>query len=186
MRLRPAARSAAGRVASYGSMLKCSRAVSGDPSTGTRFRVIASSASRSSAATSAVCSELRPDLVVSVHPLLVYARQLIDASGLHAPLVTVITDLVTIHHSWTAAGAADQYVVVSPEARGVCADRGIPLSRIHDLGLPIRSGFEPGNANRGPAKRALDLDPSRQTLLVMAGGEGGGRVPKLLRRTSRP
>ncbi len=125
--------------------------------------------------------EIHPDLVVSVHPLLnVYARQVIDASGLRAPLVTVITDLVTIHHSWTAAGAADHYVVGSPEARGVCADRGIPLTRIHDFGLPIRADFSPGPTDRRAVKSALGLDPSRRTLLVMAGGEGGGRVPRLL------
>lgn len=173
-------------VASYGSMLKVQPspypAIYHLTNGRMRFRVIAELGKPFIRRNfRRMLSELRPDLVVSVHPLLnVYARQLIDASGLRAPLVTVITDLVTIHHSWTAAGAADEYVVGSPEARGVCADRGIPLARIHDLGLPIRAGFEPGNANRGPAKRALDLDPSRQTLLVMAGGEGGGRVPKLL------
>jgi 1,2-diacylglycerol 3-beta-galactosyltransferase len=173
-------------VASYGSMLKVQPspypAIFHLTNGRTRFRVIAELGKPFIRRNfRRMLLELRPDLVVSVHPLLnVYARQLIDASGLRAPLVTVITDLVTIHHSWTAAGAADEYVVGSPEARGVCADRGIPLSRIHDLGLPIRAGFEPGGAQRGPAKRALDLDPSRQTLLVMAGGEGGGRVPKLL------
>ena len=177
-------------VASYGSMLKVQPspypAIYHLTNGRTRFRVIAELGKPFIRRNfRRMLQDLRPDLVVSVHPLLnVYARQLIDASGLRAPLVTVITDLVTIHHSWTAAGAADEYVVGSPEARGVCADRGIPLTRIHDLGLPIRAGFTPGNADRGPAKRMLDLDPTRRTLLVMAGGEGGGRVPRLLQEVA--
>ena len=173
-------------VASYGSMLK----VQPSPypalfhlSNGqTRYRVIAELGKPFIRRNfRRMLQDINPDLVVSVHPLLnVYARQVIDASGLRVPLVTVITDLVTIHHSWTAAGAADHYVVGSPEARGVCADRGIPLSRIHDFGLPIREGFSPAPTDRAAAKRALGLDPQRRTLLVMAGGEGGGRIPRLL------
>lgn len=173
-------------VASYGSMLKVQPspypAIFHLTNGRTRFRVIAELGKPFIRRNfRRMLQEIKPDLVVSVHPLLnVYARQMLDASGSRAPLVTVITDLVTIHHSWTAACAADHYVVGSPEARGVCADRGIPLSRIHDFGLPIRAGFSPAPADRRDAKAALGLDPSRRTLLVMAGGEGGGRVPRLL------
>lgn len=173
-------------VASYGSMLKVQPspypAIFHLTNGSTRFRVIAELGRPFIRRNfRRMLQEIHPDLVVSVHPLLnVYARQVIDASGLRAPLVTVITDLVTIHHSWTAAGAADHYVVGSPEARGVCADRGIPLTRIHDFGLPIRADFSPGPTDRRAVKSALGLDPSRRTLLVMAGGEGGGRVPRLL------
>lgn len=122
----------------------------------------------------------RPDIVVSVHPLLnMYARRLMEAVQLEASLVTVITDLVTIHHSWTAGAAADEYVVPSSEAAALCVERGIPRNRVHDLGLPIREGFSPPLRGRADAKRKVGLDPDRKTLLVMAGGEGGGRVKKL-------
>ncbi len=123
-----------------------------------------------------------PSLVVSVHPLLnELARETINAIGSRAPLVTVITDLVTIHHAWTADASADQYVVASAEAVRVCTSRGIPAERVHNLGLPIRDGFSPPR-DRLEAKRALGLDPARHTLLVMSGGEGGGRLRSILRR----
>jgi 1,2-diacylglycerol 3-beta-galactosyltransferase len=125
---------------------------------------------------------VQPALVVSVHPLLnELARETIDDIGLHAPLVTVITDLVTIHHAWTTEAAADQYVVASAEAARVCITRGIPPQRVHDLGLPIRDGFSPTDDPAG-AKRALGLDPRRRVLLVMSGGEGGGKVRSILRQ----
>jgi 1,2-diacylglycerol 3-beta-galactosyltransferase len=123
----------------------------------------------------------RPDIVVSVHPLLnTVARRFIDTMRLDAPLVTVITDLVTIHHSWTAGAAADEYVVPSMEAGMLCIERGIAAQRVHDLGLPIRDGFHPREGDGRSAKTALGLDADRPTLLVMAGGEGGGRLKKML------
>jgi 1,2-diacylglycerol 3-beta-galactosyltransferase len=125
---------------------------------------------------------LQPSLVVSVHPLLnELTRETIDAIGLSAPLVTIITDLVTIHHAWTSETAADQYIVASPEAARVCITRGIPAQRVHDLGLPIRAGFFPTD-DAAAAKRALGLDPQRRVLLVMSGGEGGGKIRSILRQ----
>ena len=124
---------------------------------------------------------MRPSLIVSVHAILnTIARETIDAIGLSSPLVTVITDLVTIHHAWTSEAISDQYVVASPEAARVCRVRGIPRSRIHDLGLPVGDGFSPPD-DVAAAKRAIGLDPARQTLLVMWGGEGGGRMRAILR-----
>ncbi len=126
-------------------------------------------------------ARLAPQALVSVHPLLNgLTRESIDALGMRVPFVTVITDLVTIHHSWTADAPADHYVVGSPEAKRVCLARDIPESRVHDLGLPIRDGFYPA-ADPQQAKRALGLDVARKMLLVMAGGEGGGRSFTILR-----
>lgn len=124
---------------------------------------------------------LRPNLVVSVHPLLnTPTRRVIQAEHLDATLVTVITDLVTIHHSWTADAAADEYVVASSEAQALCIARGIPESRVHDLGLPIRKCFGRGARNARDAKRELELDLDRRVLLAMGGGEGGGKMRKIL------
>jgi len=127
---------------------------------------------------------LDPSLVVSVHPLLnELARETIDEMGSRAPLITVITDLVTIHHAWTSDSAADQYVVASAEAARVCVSRGIPADRVHNLGLPIRDGFSP-STDPTADKRALGLDPARRTLLVMSGGEGGGRLRSIVRQVA--
>ncbi|MBV8172675.1 MAG: glycosyltransferase [Candidatus Eremiobacteraeota bacterium] len=123
-----------------------------------------------------------PSLVVSVHPLLnELARDTIDATGSRAPLVTVITDLVTIHHAWTTNIPANQYVVASAEAARVCTSRGIPAERVHNLGLPIRDGFSPP-ADKRAAKELAGLDPGRRVLLIMSGGEGGGKLSGILRR----
>jgi len=172
-------------VASYGSMLKVQPspypAIYHLTNGRTRFRVISElgmpfirrSFRRMLAAT-------RPDVVVSVHPLLnSFARRLVQAMRLDSTLVTVITDLVTIHHSWTSDAAADEYAVPSAEARALCIERGIPPRRVHDFGLPIRDGFSPPR-DASEAKAALGFDPHRPVLLVMGGGEGGGRLKRLI------
>jgi 1,2-diacylglycerol 3-beta-galactosyltransferase len=173
-------------VASYGSMLKVQpspySAIYHLTNGQTRFRVISELGMPFIRRNfRRMLAQTRPDIVVSVHPLLnAFARRLIEAMELDAVLVTVITDLVTIHHSWTAGAAADEYVVPSPEARDLCVQRGIAPERVHDLGLPIRDGFLPRSSDAAAAKRLLDLDPDRKTLLVMAGGEGGGRLRRML------
>jgi 1,2-diacylglycerol 3-beta-galactosyltransferase len=173
-------------VASYGTMLKVQPspypAIYHLTNGRTRFRVISELGMpfmrrnlRRMLATA------QPDIVVSVHPLLnAFARRLIESMHLPVALVTVITDLATIHHSWTSDAAADEYVVPSPEAAARCIERGIAPDRVHDLGLPIRDGFSPGARDNGESRAQLGLDPDRRMLLVMAGGEGGGRVKKLM------
>lgn len=173
-------------VASYGSMLKVQPspypAIYHLTNGRTRFRVISELGMPFIRRNlRGMLAATRPDVVVSVHPLLnTFARRLIETMQLDAQLVTVITDLVTIHHSWTAGAAADDYIVASPEASALCIERGIPPDRVHDFGLPIRDGFSPAVGDRRAAKSELDLDPARQMLLVMAGGEGGGRIKKLM------
>lgn len=174
-------------VASYGTMLKVQPspypAIYHLTNGRTRFRVISElgmpfvrrSFRRMLAAT-------RPNIVVSVHPLLnTFARRLIQSMRIDASLVTVITDLVTIHHAWTTNMPANQYVVASAEAARVCTSRGIPADRVHNLGLPIRDGFTPA-ADKCAAKELVGLDPRRRVLLVMSGGEGGGKLSAILRR----
>ena len=173
-------------VASYGTMLKVQPspypALYHLTNGRTRFRVISELGMPfMRRSLRRMLAQTRPDIVVSVHPLLNgFARRLINAMRLPTRLVTVITDLVTIHHSWTVAAAADEYVVPSPEAKRLCIERGIEPERVHDLGLPIRDGFFPGPDGVGAAKTQLGLDPERRMLLVMGGGEGGGRLRRLL------
>ena len=172
-------------VASYGTMLKVQPspypAIYHLTNGRTRFRVIAElGMPLIRRSFRRMLSAIRPNIVVSVHPLLnTFARRLIHSMRIDASLVTVITDLVTIHHSWTTGAAADEYVVPSPEAGALCVERGIPPSRVHDLGLPIRAGFTPRAGTGAEAKAAIGLD-DRRTLLVMGGGEGGGRLKHLL------
>ncbi len=104
-----------------------------------------------------------------------------DRTGPLAPVITVITDLVTAHLSWRDA-AVDRVIVPSEEmaveyAKGAGgAGREVPDGRYVPLGLPVGAEFcQPAldEAERRELKRALGL--SGNFLVVLTGGaEGSG------------
>jgi 1,2-diacylglycerol 3-beta-galactosyltransferase len=118
----------------------------------------------------------RPALIVSFHPVTgAAAVRVRERAGTDAPLVTVITDLVTAHRAWLDPGV-DQVVVPSEVLADRCLREGIPADRRVLLGLPVAAEFaQPplGEAERRELKRKLGV--SGDFLVVLTGGgEGSG------------
>lgn len=122
-------------------------------------------------------STYEPDVIVSVHPLLNHAaiRARADARMLNVPLVTVITDLGKVHESWLTP-EADAVVVPAREVYERALSRGVPPARLRLLGQPIHPKFEDVTASKEELRRALALPPEQFVTLLMAGGEGGGKL----------
>lgn len=118
-----------------------------------------------------------PDVIVSVHPLLNHAalRARADARMTHVPLVTVITDLGKVHESWLMP-EADAVVVPAREVYDRAVSRGVPPYRLRMLGQPIHPRFEDVTATRADIRKQLRLPPHGFVTLLMAGGEGGGKL----------
>ena len=119
----------------------------------------------------------RPDVIVSVHPLLNHAalRARADA-GMHSvPIVTVITDLGRVHEGWLLP-EADLTVVPAREVFQRALERGVPRERLRLLGHPIHPRFEDVSATKGEIRKKLGLPLDRTICLLMAGGEGGGKL----------
>jgi 1,2-diacylglycerol 3-beta-galactosyltransferase len=120
----------------------------------------------------------RPALIVAFHPMTaepaVRARKII---GAQAPVITVVTDLVTAHLSWVDA-AVDRVVVSSEVVAAECAKAGTSPDRYVPLGLPVAAEFcRPplDEAQRRELKRKLGL--RGEFLVVLTGGaEGSGRL----------
>ena len=119
----------------------------------------------------------KPDVIVSVHPLLNHAalRARADARMMHIPLVTVITDLGKVHESWLTP-EADAIVVPAREVYERALSRGVPPSRLRMLGQPIHPKFEDVRASKAELRRQLGLPQDAFVTLLMAGGEGGGKL----------
>ncbi len=117
----------------------------------------------------------RPDVIVSVHPLLNHITlQVIRDLGVRVPFITVITDLVSLHTAWVAP-TVTTCVVPTEAARDYAIARGLAPKRVRLLGMPIDPKFaaEPeGDARQ--RKQALGLDPDRPAILLVGGGEGAG------------
>ncbi|MGH7910676.1 MAG: MGDG synthase family glycosyltransferase, partial [Candidatus Dormibacteraceae bacterium] len=122
----------------------------------------------------------RPDLVISVHPLVNHeaAAAIMTGPRPRAAFVTVVTDLVELHRGW-GSRRADLIVVPTEAARQQMLRRGIRADRLRVVGLPVALDFHPpGPGEREGSRRRLDLDPRLPTLLVSSGGEGSGGLQR--------
>jgi 1,2-diacylglycerol 3-beta-galactosyltransferase len=118
-----------------------------------------------------------PDVIVSVHPLLNHAalRARSDARMDNVPIVTVITDLGKVHESWLMPDA-DAVVVPAREVYERALTRGISPSRLRLLGQPIHPSFDDVVGTKEELRSQLGLPHDTFVIMLMAGGEGGGKL----------
>ncbi len=84
---------------------------------------------------------VRPDVVVSVHPLSArLAARVLPTAPYAAAHHCVVTDLMTVHRCWAAPAVAAFYVA-TPEAAVTLARAGVARAHIHVTGLPLRQQF---------------------------------------------
>jgi 1,2-diacylglycerol 3-beta-galactosyltransferase len=122
----------------------------------------------------------QPRLVVSTHPLvhrLVCAARRAHRMPFH--VITVVTDLVTLHASWTYPGV-DLALVPTDEAFQIMYRRGMRPTQMQRTGFPVHPKFAAYSASQLESRQALGLDPEKFTILVTAGGVGSGRLAELV------
>jgi 1,2-diacylglycerol 3-beta-galactosyltransferase len=120
--------------------------------------------------------ELRPDVIVSVHPLLTQpVLKLMANMGVRVPFLTVVTDLIRFHRAW-AEPRVDLCSVPTAEARDLLISLGMPAEKIRLLGMPIHPKFCLPPVDRHEMRAKLGLDPDRFTVLVVGGGDGVGNL----------
>ena len=127
-----------------------------------------------------VLRENRPDLVVVAHPLalrlMCAARREMRAQF---PLITVVTDLATIHASW-ACNESDLYLVPTREAHQALITHGIPEYKLMYTGFPVHPKFFDPQESQNVMRRKLEIDAEKKTVLLTSGGAGGGKVRELV------
>ena len=135
-----------------------------------------------------VIRENRPDLVVVAHPLalrlMCAARREMRAQF---PLITVVTDLATIHASW-AFNESDLYLVPTQEAHQALLNHGIPEYKLIYTGFPVHPKFFGLQESQDLIRRKLALNPEKKTVLLTSGGAGGGKIMEFVDaiETQRP
>ncbi|CAJ1962354.1 unnamed protein product [Cylindrotheca closterium] len=141
---------------------------------------------------------IKPDVVVSVHPLQTSVPSLSCAkisheTGRHLPMFTVVTDLGSGHLTWFAS-SVEKMFVGSTQIYDLAKDRGhVPDEKLVLLGLPIRHDFAlqaakmkdrmslEGQQYQRKVREELKLPATdRKTLLIMGGGEGVGSLSNIV------
>ncbi len=127
----------------------------------------------------------KPDLIVSVHPLLnhVTARAMRIAGNV-VPLITVVTDPVSLHRTWVCP-EADKIIVATDEAKRQCIEYGADANKVEKIGLPIDPKFIKLSKDKTILREMMGLDKNLFTVLIMGGGEGGGNIKKIVETISK-
>jgi 1,2-diacylglycerol 3-beta-galactosyltransferase len=126
-------------------------------------------------------TEQRPDVVVSLHPLLQHMPlRTMRRLGIDVPFLTVITDLMNVHLSWVAP-EVDACVVPTSAARDCCLRYGMPAEKIHLLGMPIDPKFTVPAEPKETLRKQLGLAPDLPTILLVGGGEGAADLERASR-----
>ncbi|GFZ03378.1 Monogalactosyldiacylglycerol synthase [Actinidia chinensis var. chinensis] len=124
--------------------------------------------------------EYKPDIIISVHPLMQHIPLwVLKWQGLQKKVifVTVITDLNTCHRTWFHPGVNRCYCPSEEVAKRSFID-GLEESQTRVFGLPIRPTFARAVLSKDDLRVELELDPVLPAVLLMGGGEGMGPVKK--------
>jgi len=121
----------------------------------------------------------RPDLIISVHPLMQLVSMLAMAKRpARIPFVTVVTDLTTAHPLWFHPDV-DAVYVASEDTRATAHKVGVPPARTHLLGLPIRPAFARAPRPKSDLRAELGMALGLPAVLLIGGGEGIGPVEEI-------
>ncbi|MFH1826654.1 MAG: glycosyltransferase [bacterium] len=122
----------------------------------------------------------KPDMIISVHPMVNHlTSKAIIESGRVIPFVVVITDPVTLHRAWITP-EVDLYVVATEDARQLALKYGLAEEKVKVIGMPIDPKFFLKDRDKEKARKRDRLDPKLFTILLMGGGDGAGKMEKII------
>ena len=130
----------------------------------------------------AYIASVRPDLCVSVHPLMNHlGLKWLEHADLDIPFITVVTDMVSFHPSWICP-QVDRCLVPTTEARERAIRYGMPPEKLAVHGQPVGLKFARLSGDKQQHKKKLGIDAVLPTVLLVGGGEGYGQMYRIARR----
>jgi processive 1,2-diacylglycerol beta-glucosyltransferase len=124
--------------------------------------------------------EERPDVVLSVHPMMNhFLQRFIKEEQLGIPCYTFLTDPFPPFWRGWSSPYVDKYFVATDEALQALTASGIPAWRIERVAMPVRPEFVPPTMKEIQEFRAeLNIDGG-SVILINGGARGGGPLLKI-------
>lgn len=117
----------------------------------------------------------RPDAIVTTYPPYQASIGAVKTvEGLDLPLITVVTDLITVHRTWFSR-AADLCVVPTDAAREAALEFGLSEDQVEVIGIPVSLDLSKEQRSRREIRADLGWEQDLKTFLVV----GGKRVSHL-------
>lgn len=107
----------------------------------------------------------QPRIIISTYPSYSSLVQMLRDDGVAVPpLLTIITDSITVHPVWLAA-PSDAYAVADTETKASLSSAGVPEQKIHVTGFPVSHRY--ASQTQRPAQAQLLYMPSTAQAHVM-------------------
>lgn len=107
-----------------------------------------------------------PDAVVVTYPVYQYPVAAVRRlDGRYRPIITVVTDLVTLHRMWFSQ-VADLCLVPTEIAAQLALERGLAPEAVRVTGLPVNPELANATVSKAAARRALGWPEDKFTVLI--------------------
>lgn len=121
----------------------------------------------------------RPDAIIFTHPFAgMILADLKKKGDIAMPTVGILTDF-TFHPFWEDCTGNDFVIMPARSLRHQAYRKGFREEQLRSFGIPIHPKFAQSTP-KADARRALGLDPDKNTVLLMGGSMGYGNMGNIL------
>jgi 1,2-diacylglycerol 3-beta-galactosyltransferase len=120
-----------------------------------------------------------PHVIIAVYPL--YTRAVAEIGrelSHHFPMVTVVTDLVSVHTAWFQR-SVDLCLVPTDAVSEKALQNGMTPQQVKVTGIPVHPRLVHEPADRAALRATLGWDAQRPTALILGGGAGIGPIEEI-------
>jgi processive 1,2-diacylglycerol beta-glucosyltransferase len=111
--------------------------------------------------------DMQPHVIVSVHQdYLAALKSLYEAAGFKIPIVTVITDLTTIHRRWYNR-ISNITVVPTEIGFNLAVEHGLREEKVKQIGIPVHPKFINESRTQAELIKELGWFPDKRVILVV-------------------
>ncbi|MDD2189303.1 MAG: glycosyltransferase [Eubacteriales bacterium] len=128
--------------------------------------------------------ETKPDVIICTHVLSsILVSIMKEKYWSEAVTVGIVTDF-TVHPLWEEARLLDYYVTPHQQLKFQMKKKGLDPAKMLPIGIPIKSKFSE-HRDQNHARSMLNLDVHKNTILLMSGSMGYGKIDESIQMLDR-
>jgi 1,2-diacylglycerol 3-beta-galactosyltransferase len=127
-----------------------------------------------------ILNDYDPDVIISTYMLYpAPLNTIFRMNGMRVPLITVVTDLISVHRIWFNQ-YSDVLVVPTEEARRLAMEAGVRDDELRVIGIPVNPALGKASRRKAEGRRRLGWRTDLTTVLVV-GSKRVSRLGEMLR-----
>ena len=124
-------------------------------------------------------NEYDPDTIVSTYPFYqAPLSALFRLNGRRAALITVVTDLISVHRVWFN-NASDRLIVPTETVRELAISNGVREDKVRLIGIPVNPALARADGTKPEIRKRLGWHPDLTTVLAIGSKRVSGLVEML-------